>query len=160
MGMNSNYIDIMIQSLEKKAAILSQLIELNKQQKLYLQDPNLSPEDFEKNMDRKAALVDELNQLDIGFEELYVRIKEELDANREGYAFQIKKMQDLIREITEKSNMVQTQELRNKEQVQRKFTDIRKQVKGVRNSQKVVRQYYQNMAKQKVNEPRFLDNKK
>ncbi len=160
MGMNSNYIDIMIQSLEKKAAILSQLIELNKQQKLYLQDPNLSPEDFEKNMDRKAALVDELNQLDIGFEELYVRIKEELDANREGYAVQIKKMQDLIREITEKSNMVQTQELRNKEQVQRKFTDIRKQVKGVRNSQKVVRQYYQNMAKQKVNEPRFLDNKK
>ena len=158
--MDSSYIDIMIQSLEKKAAILSQLIELNKQQKLYLQDPNLSPEDFEKNMDRKAALVDELNQLDIGFEELYVRIKEELDANREGYAVQIKKMQDLIREITEKSNMVQTQELRNKEQVQRKFTDIRKQVKGVRNSQKVVRQYYQNMAKQKVNEPRFLDNKK
>ena len=158
--MDSSYIDIMIQSLEKKAAILDQLIELNKQQKLYLQDPNLSPDDFEKNMDRKAALIDGLVQLDNGFEELFGRVRDALYANRDAYAFQIKRMQDLIREITEKSNTVQTQELRNKEQVQRKFADIREQVKGVRNSQKVVRQYYQNMIKQGANEPHFLDNKK
>ena len=74
--MNSNYIDIMIQSLEKKTAVLDQLIELNKQQKLYLQDPNLSPEDFEKNMDRKASLIDDLNQLDGGFDELFERVKD------------------------------------------------------------------------------------
>ena len=158
--MNSNYIDIMIQSLEKKAAVLNQLIELNKQQKLYLQDPNLSPEEFEKNMDRKASLVDELGQLDTGFEELFDRVRDVLNYDRQAYAAQIKRMQDLIREITEKGNTVQTQELRNKEQVQRKFADIRKQVKGVRNSQKVVRQYYQNMAKHGANEPKFLDNKK
>ena len=158
--MDSSYIDIMIQSLEKKAAILDQLIELNKQQKLYLQDPNLSPDDFEKNMDRKAALIDGLVQLDDGFEELFGRVRDALYANRDAYAFQIKRMQDLIREITEKSNTVQTQEARNKEQVQHKFADIRKQVKGVRNSQKVVRQYYQNMVKQGGTEPRFLDNKK
>ena len=158
--MDSNYIDLMIQSLEKKAAILDQLIELNKQQKLYLQDPNLSPDDFEKNMDRKAALIDELVQLDNGFEELFGRVRDALHANRDAYASQIKRMQDLIREITEKSNTVQTQEARNKEQVQHKFADIRKQVKGVRNSQKVVRQYYQNMVKQGGTEPRFLDNKK
>ena len=158
--MDSNYIDIMIQSLEKKAVVLNQLIELNKQQKLYLQDPNLSPEDFERNMDRKASLVDELNQLDSGFEELYERVREALHTEREAYAVQIKRMQELIREITDKSNMVQIQELRNKEQVQRKFADVRKQVKGVRNSQRVVRQYYQNMAKRGTNEPKFLDNKK
>ena len=158
--MDSSYIDIMIQSLEKKAAILDQLIELNKQQKLYLQDPNLSPDDFEKNMDRKAALIDGLVQLDNGFEELFGRVRDALYANRDAYAFQIKRMQDLIREITEKSNTVQTQEVRNKEQVQHKFADIRKQVNGVSNSQKVVRQYYQNMVKQGGTEPRFLDNKK
>ena len=150
----------MIQSLEKKTAVLDQLIELNKQQKLYLQDPNLSPEDFEKNMDRKASLIDDLNQLDGGFDELFERVKDELNANRQAYAEQIKRMQGLIREITEKSNTIQTQEARNKEQTQRKFADVRKQVKGVRNSQKVVRQYYQNMVKQGGSEPRFLDNKK
>ena len=74
--MDSSYIDIMIQSLEKKAEILDQLIELNKQQKLYLQDPNLSPDDFEKNMDRKAALIEGLVQLDNGFEELFGRVRE------------------------------------------------------------------------------------
>ena len=112
--MNSNYIDIMIQSLEKKAAVLNQLIELNKQQKLYLQDPNLSPEEFEKNMDRKASLVDELGQLDTGFEELFDRVRDVLNSDRQAYAAQIKRMQDLIREITEKGNTVKTQELRNK----------------------------------------------
>ena len=81
--MNSNYIDIMIQSLEKKVTVLNRLIELNKQQKLYLQDPNLSPEEFEKNMDRKASLIDELNQLDMGFEELFGRVRDTLNGGRE-----------------------------------------------------------------------------
>ena len=155
--MNNNYIDIMIQSLEKKVSILNQLIELNRQQKLFLQDPNLSPEDFEKNIDNKGVLIDQLNQLDDGFEELYNHVKDELNADRPAYAAEIARMQELIRAITEKSNTVRTQEARNKEQAQLKFANVRKQVKGVRNSQKVVRQYYQNMVKQ---DPRFLDNKK
>lgn len=158
--MNREYVEIMIQSMEKKAAVLNQLIELNKQQKLFLQDPNLSPEDFEKNMDRKGALIDELNQLDEGFEELFHRVRDELNADKKAYAPQIARMQDLIREIMEKTNMVQTQEIRNREQVENKFADIRRQVKGVRNSQKVVRQYYQNMTKQGSAEPKFMDNKK
>lgn len=147
----------MIQSLEKKVSILNQLIELNRQQKLFLQDPNLSPEDFEKNIDNKGVLIDQLNQLDDGFEELYNHVRDELDEHRPAYAAEIAKMQELIRAITEKSNTVRTQEARNKEQAQQKFASVRKQVKGVRNSQKVVRQYYQNMVKQ---DPRFLDNKK
>lgn len=158
--MNRNYLDIMIQSLEKKVTVLNQLIELNKQQRLFLQDPNLSPEEFEKNMQSKAGLIDELNQLDGGFEELFERVRDELNADRDLYKDEIARMQELIREITEKSNTIQTQEARNKEQAQLKFTDIRKQVKGVRDSQKVVRQYYQNMVKQGANDPKFVDNKK
>ena len=40
----SEYIRIMTESLEKKRDILGKVIELNKQQKFLLQDPNLSPE--------------------------------------------------------------------------------------------------------------------
>lgn len=158
--MDKSYIDIMIQSLEKKLIVLNRIIELNKQQKILLQDPNLSPEEFEKNLQNKSVGIDELNQLDEGFEEVYTRVKDELNNNRAAYADEIVRMQELIREITEKSNTIQAQETRNKDQVQVKFAEVRKQARGVRNSQRVVQQYYQNMGKRGTGEPRFVDNKK
>lgn len=158
--METNYISIMIESLEKKRGILDRIIELNRQQKLLLQDPNLLPEDFEKNMDNKSGFVEQLNLLDQGFEELFARVRDNLSENRERYTDEIKKMQGLIKDITEKTNTIQTQEARNKEEADRKFADVREQVKGVRNSQKVVHQYYQNMMRQKNYSAQVIDNKK
>ena len=146
--MNENYVDIMLQSLKKKVTVLNQIIELNRQQKILLDDPNLPPESLEQNLSDKDQMIRKLNELDEGFEELYNRVKDELQAQRAQYVSQISQMQDLIKEITEKSAMIQTQELRNKEKAMQKFSSIREQVKGVRNSQKVVKQYYQNMMKQ------------
>lgn len=147
-SMNENYVDIMLQSLKKKVTVLNQIIELNRQQKILLDDPNLPPESLEQNLSDKDQMIRKLNELDEGFEELYNRVKDELQAQRAQYVSQISQMQDLIKEITEKSAMIQTQELRNKEKAMQKFSGIREQVKGVRNSQKVVKQYYQNMMKQ------------
>ena len=146
--MNENYVDIMLQSLKKKVTVLNQIIELNRQQKILLDDPNLPPESLEQNLSDKDQMIRKLNELDEGFEELYNRVKDELQAQRAQYVSQISQMQDLIKEITEKSAMIQMQELRNKEKAMQKFSGIREQVKGVRNSQKVVKQYYQNMMKQ------------
>lgn len=146
--MNENYVDIMLQSLKKKVTVLNQIIELNRQQKILLDDPNLPPESLEQNLSDKDQMIRKLNELDEGFEELYNRVKDELQAQRAQYVSQISQMQDLIKEITEKSAMIQTQELRNKEKAMQKFSGIREQVKGVRNSQKVVKQYYRNMMKQ------------
>jgi len=143
-----------------KRGILDRIIELNRQQKLLLQDPNLLPEDFEKNMDNKSGFVEQLNLLDDGFEELFERVRDNLSENKQQYAVEIKKMQALIKEITEKTNTIQTQEARNKEEADRKFADVRDQVKGVRNSQKVVHQYYQNMMRQKNYSAQVIDNKK
>lgn len=158
--METSYINIMRESLEKKRDILDRIIELNRQQKLLLQDPNLLPEDFEKNMDNKSGFVEQLNLLDDGFEELFERVRDNLNENKQQYADEIKKMQTLIKEITEKTNTIQTQEARNKEEADRKFSDVRDQVKGVRNSQKVVHQYYQNMMRQKNYSAQVIDNKK
>ena len=69
-------------------------------------------------------------------------------------------MQTLIKAITEQTNTIQTQEIRNREEASRKFADVRDQVKGVRNSQKVVHQYYQNMMRQKSYAAQVIDNKK
>lgn len=156
----SEYIRIMTESLEKKRDILGKVIELNKQQKFLLQDPNLSPEQFEENMQYKANLVDQLNLLDSGFEKLFNRVRDALNNNRDLYTSEIRRMQELIKDITALLNTVQTQEVRNREEVTRKFASVREQVKGVRNSQKVVNQYYQNMMKRGNVVPQFFDNKK
>jgi len=69
-------------------------------------------------------------------------------------------MQSLIKDITAQTNTIQTQEIRNRESVCAKFDGIREQVKGVRNSQKVVKQYYQNMVNSKKASAQIFDDKK
>lgn len=154
------YIQIMIESLQKKKNVLEQIIDMNRQQKIMLQDPDLSPEEFEKNMAYKGKLIDQLNLLDSGFEKLYERVKEILATNKAQYTEEIRTMQSLIKDITAQTNTIQTQEIRNKESVILKFESIREQVKGVRNSQKVVKQYYQNMVNSKKASVQMFDDKK
>lgn len=158
--MEANYIHIMAESLEKKKAVLERIIELNHQQKFLLQDPNLSPEDFEQNMQFKSDLVEQLNLLDEGFEELYECVRDTLNKNREQYAEEIVQMQALIKVITEKSAHIQVQEVRNREKAASKFSAVREQVRGVRNSQKVVKQYYDNMMSHRNINAQMIDNKK
>ena len=69
-------------------------------------------------------------------------------------------MQGSIRALTEKSMEIQAQEARNKQLMEQKFTSVKKQVREIRSSQKVVNQYYKNMMKKGYAEPQFLDNKK
>ncbi len=158
--METNYIQIMIESLEKKKEVLGRIIDLNRQQNIFLQDMNLQPEEFEKNMEYKSNLVEQLTLLDSGFEKLYEKVRAELQENRAKYQSEIAKMQSLIRDISAQTNMIQTQEQRSKQQVEQKFADVRKQVRGVRSSQKVVQQYYQNMLHQKNADSSVIDNKK
>lgn len=158
--MEADYINIMTESLEKKSGILARIIELNRQQKLLLSDPDLLPEDFEKNVDSKSALVDQLNLLDSGFEKLFERVRDTLNAGKEQYVGEIARMQSLIKDITAQTNTIQAQEARNRKDAELKFANVRSQVKGVRNSQKVVRQYYQNMMKQRNFSAQVIDNKK
>ena len=56
--------------------------------------------------------------------------------------------------------LIRRQEAENKRLMEQKFAAVRKQVKEVRQSQKVVNQYYKNMMKSGYVEPQFLDNKK
>ena len=75
-------------------------------------------------------------------------------------AEEIAEMQEYIRRLTDKSATIQAQEARNKDLMTQKFASVRKQVKEVRKSQKVVNQYYKSMMKSGYMEPQFTDNKK
>ena len=159
-SMNNLYITILIESLEKKIRILDEIILVDQEQREGLEDPNLDPDDFDKIVEKKSDYIEQLDQLDSGFEELFARVRDELNENRETYKEQIHTMQDLIRKITDKSLMIQKQEAQNKELMQQKFAAVRSQAREVRKSQKIVNQYYKNMMKTNYVDPQFMDNKK
>lgn len=155
-----DYIDILMQSLQKKNNILDKIQAANKRQQLLLRDENLLPEDFEQTVDDKAKLIDELNQLDEGFEQLYAKVKPDIEAHMEQYADQIKAMQEIISRIVEKTMSVQAEEMRNKALIENKFSTVKKQIRDVKASQKMVNSYYSSMMKTNYVDAQFLDRKK
>ena len=157
---DNQYIYIMLQSLQKKRKVLDSIIQINKRQKEELENPSLDPDDFDKTVEEKSELIERLELLDNGFEKLYEKVREELQVNKEEHRDEILQMQNDIRLLTEKSMEIQAQEARNKQLMEQKFASVKKQVKEIRSSQKVVNQYYKNMMKKGYAEPQFLDNKK
>ena len=158
--MDTQYVDIMIQCLEKKEKVLEQIIRANKRQAIGLEDPKFTPDQFDETVDEKDRLIKQLEQLDNGFEKLFDRMKEELNNNKELYSDKIKRMQELIKSITDKSVEIQTQEARNKNLMMQKFASIKTKARNVRKGTAAVNKYYQSMAKLNFVDPQFMDNKK
>lgn len=157
--MVQTYIDIMLQSLEKKEVILDNIIELNKEQRNALENPNLTPDEFDEIVEAKGQLIEQLNLLDSGFEKLFDRTKEELNGHKDEHAEKIRLMQGHIKSITDKSVEIQAQESRNKDLMTKKFMIIKEQARAFRTSGRVANQYKQNMDKLNFIDPQFMDNK-
>ena len=157
---DNTYVDIMLQSLNKKLLILDAIEKQNKKQKEILEDKMSSPDDFDKTVDEKSKLITQLDQLDSGFDKLYERVQNELKTNRDAYQSQILEMQSLIRQITDKSVDLQKQEARNKDLMTARFATIKKQAKSVRKNTKITSEYYKTMMRTGYVDPQFMDNKK
>lgn len=158
--MANTYIDIMIQSLQKKVKVLEEIKRVNQLQKEVLENDQAEAEDFDKTVEDKAGLIEQMLQLDSGFDKLFERVQDELNVNKGLYADKIKTMQSLIRQITDYSMEIQAQEARNKDLMTRKFVQVKERAKAVRTNTKAASQYYQNMMQLNYVDPQFLDNKK
>ncbi len=160
--MEKQYLPIMIQSLEKKIGILDQIITKNKEQTEILNDPDMKWDDFDANANQKMDLIGEMEKLDDGFEELFDRVKEELQspAGKDKHAQSIIRMQELIGQITERSASIQAQEARNKTLVEQYFRQSREAIRKGRTSSKVAMDYYKSMSQGAYASPFFLDSKK
>lgn len=158
--MSETYLAIMFQSLKKKEQVLDEIIRLNDLQKKQLTDQATPVDDFDKTVEDKSACIDQLDQLDSGFEKLYAQVQEELQANKEQYADTIKALQKCIRSVTDKSIMIQAQEARNKDLMMQKFTTVRKHAKDVRANSKAITGYYKTMTHSGYMDSRYMDGKK
>ncbi len=155
----SNYLTVLEESLQKKITVLEQIQEYNERQRQIFQEGNPKLNEFDSYIEEKAKLIDEINKLDNGFEILYANVSAELQGNREKYATQIKALQELITQVTEKSVVIQAQEARNKTLIEEYFAKQRSGIREGRKSSKAAIGYYKNMSKSNYVESHYLDSK-
>lgn len=158
--MEQTYIDIMIQSLNKKIKVLEEIKKINVRQQTLLEEDKATVEEFDKTVEGKAALIQQMEQLDSGFDKLFERVRDELNNNKEAYKKKIATMQNCIRQITDLSMEIQTQEARNRDLMTQKFVSVRQKAKVLRTNSKAASQYYKNMMQLNVVDPQFMDKQK
>ena len=156
---NSNYLMIMVESLSKKIEILEKLLEYTKEQELLLEEEEFSMEEFRELLDKKGELIDVLNTMDQGFEQVYERMEEEIKGKKEEHAHEILLMQQRIKTITDLSIKLQELEYKNKEKIEVQFSKKRNEIKTFRQSKDNVNKYYRVMSKTQVVDSAFLDKK-
>ena len=138
-----NYLSVLEDSLKKKLQILDELTDYTTQQQELLKVEELDYEAFDRLVDQKEPL-----------------IKEQLLGNKEQYAAQIRALQSLIGELTDKSVKLQTMEQRNKSAVEQQFRKSREKIRQGRQNKQEALNYYKNMNNANYVPPQFLDDKK
>lgn len=157
--MTEKYLNIMEESLEKKLQILEGIQGYNLRQQEILQAQEVELEQFDECVDRKGELIEELTALDSGFETLYENLSKELQDGREKYAEHIRRLQELVSEVMDRSVTIQAQEARNKKLVEDYFRRERKQLGQTRKNSQAAFDYYKNMSQSNLLPPQFMDSK-
>ena len=154
------YINVLVDTLQKKKKVLEKISAETKRQKELLQSDKFDEELFQKMIAHKEVLLNELEQLDKGFEQVYERVALAMKHNKDMYKEQILSAQQLIQEIMDLSVNIQVMEEQNKERFPIAMTEKRKQIGGIRNSSKMVTSYYRNMPNiHQTGQSYFLDKK-
>lgn len=143
--MANTYVIALTESLEKKLEVLKQIHEKDEEQYTIAKTSPFLYEEFDKNADEKGVLIYKLNRLDEGFESVYEKVREELNANKSAYASDIKYMQKLISQITDLSAKIQAEESRNKSAIEQAFRYEKEKIKSQRSGMKAIQSYTQAM---------------
>lgn len=154
-----NQLDILSESLDRKAEALRRIQDYNAKQELCFSGEDVSLEAFDEAIEEKELLIDEITKLDQGFELLYAGLSRELEGNRDKYADRIRELQKKVQLVTELSVSVQTQEKRNKKLIEEYFARERSQLGKKRKSSKAAYDYYKNMSNSNYAAPQMYDHK-
>ena len=156
-----DYLDLLEESLVKKSAILDKIEEFNLKQRDIFSGTGDNPDfdRFDSYVEEKGKLINELNALDNGFETLYERVADTLKENKKENTGRIARLQDLIREITDKSSSLQSQERTNRELMEDYFQNAREQIGKGRNSLNAAFNYFQTQRGVGGTESYYVDSK-
>lgn len=153
------YLSLLEDSLKKKNRLLDHLLKLTQEQEELIKEKDIEDDKFDKIIEEKEPLIEKVTDLNVGFEQVYDRIKEGLVSNKDKYHEEIQSLQRLIQELTDKGVRLQALEKRNKVNIELYLKDKRNDIKNFKLSNKTVSNYYKNMANQNQEASYFFDKK-
>ena len=152
--------DMLLDSLKKKLAILDEIMDYQRKEAEMLRSEDMNMDAFDQNIHDKVALAESIHPLDDGFEQVYNRVRKELMEHKAKYAAQIRAMQDMIGEISEKNVLIQAEENRIKLEVDNFVKRETAALRQRRDNGKAARSYYNSMRKLNYVDSQFMDRKK
>lgn len=160
VGTPEYYLETLGVSLEQKEKVLQELTALTEQQGRVLTVDPLDMDAFEELLRKKQKQIDQLQKLDAGFEQIYQRVREELQGHPGQYKEVVLGLQAQISRLTDMGVLLEVQERRNKEQLENVLAVSRSRIRNYKVSNQAASQYYKNMANRHQGESYFVDKKK
>ncbi len=151
---------VLVESLEKKSRVLDEIIRENEVQESLFKQEEPDVDALDASADRMGELAEKLELLDEGFEAVYDRIRQELLENKAAYRPEIRRMQELIAEITEKVVGINAARMRNKLQAENYFKKSRQRIGRASSQIRASQNYYNSMNQLHYVDPTFYDSKK
>lgn len=143
--MKNSYVNLLIESLEDKIKVLDEIIKTDAEQADILKEHEIDLDELRENQEKIGELAGKLDKLNDGFESVYSKVRNELQDNMDLYRDEIKKMQELITVITDKSVKIEAEQSRNKSSAGRFFKDKRKELSDRRNAVQKINLYANQM---------------
>ena len=154
------YIQLLIDSLEKKHELLEEIMNVTTKQQDMIDSSSFNEDEFMQTISLKEEQINKLSELDKGFEMVYDRIRDELGDNHKKYTSEIISLKELVTRVTDLSVNLQALEQRNKSKLQALLLRKRKNIKNARLSNETVTSYYKNMSAGNESKSYFYDKKK
>ena len=159
METTAQYVDMMIASLNKKMSLLDEIVSVNEKMRLVTAESPMDMEEFRIWMDKKDACVQQINQLDNGFQTIFDRIKDAIQADKSKYREQILTMQQQIRQLTDRSVQIETQEAQLKLVIEGQFAKMHRENQTAIKGMHAAQNYHKSMSGMHIVDAQFMDKK-
>jgi proline dehydrogenase len=154
------YLNILIESLDKKSEILNNILKLTNEQHQVINKEELDLDIFEKIIDKKQKLIEEIELIDSGFQSTYERIKESISNQLDLYKDEVVLIKQKITQVSEIGISIQVIEEKNKQDIENHFKRTKKKVMTFKKNRSSAANYYKNMSNSFKEQSFFLDKKK
>lgn len=144
----------------KKEKLLVSLIAFTKKQEEILKKDDFEAESFDRILEEKGRLIEEVNLLDEGFDSIFSIVKPSIMEEPSRYKESLLPMQDLIKRLTAKGVELETAERRNQLKMENVLKRDKTKIKKFHVNNEAAAKYYSSMMKTGENPNFFMDKKK
>ncbi|MDR1700166.1 MAG: hypothetical protein LBR68_03150 [Lachnoclostridium sp.] len=157
---NKTYVQLLVDSTKRKELLLQKILDYTTDQSRLLKEKVLDYEAFEEIMNHKAKIIEEIIEIDQGFDTVYKRVETALEQERERFKDEIIIMQKRITSITKLGVSIQALEKKNSTAFQLYLSNEKNKIREKRASSETASNYYKNMNHvSSATVSRFIDEK-